>query len=365
MTKLDARRSFRSPSARRRAKRRKRRHDRGQPDLPPEQRRLRFAFVAFMVVVITGFVGYQVIEDVSALDALYMTVITITTVGFREVVELSASGKTLTIGLIVAGVGSASYAAVTAAEFVVEGHLRQIIERRRMHREIESLDQHVIVCGFGRVGRHLAEQLDRDDEPFVCVDNDDDKITILTELDYLFVRGDATEEHVLEAAGLDRAKAVVAAVNSDADNVLLTLTAKGLRPDAVVIARSKTDENEGKLRRAGADRVIAPSTIGGRRIAQILTRPAVADFLDGIGAGGVDYTLEEVPVTERSELADTTMQEAAIRERYGCTVLAVRHRGERKLDTHPDADTRLIPGDVIVIMGSEIDVTAMRSRFTH
>ena len=335
------------------------------PAPPPEQRRLRLAIAAFLAVVLAGFVGYQFVEGIGPLDALYMTVITITTVGFREVVELSTGGKMLTIGLIVAGVSSASYTALTAAEFVVEGHLRHFIERRRMQREIEDLDDHVIVCGFGRVGRHLAYQLDREGEPFVVVDNDEDKIEEMVELGYPYIDGDATEEHVLEEAGLHRSGAVVACVNSDADNVLVTLTAKGLSPDTVVIARAKSEENEGKLRRAGADRVIAPSTIGGRRIAQILTRPAVADFLDGIGGGGVDYTLEEVPVHAGDGLAGRSLKDAAIRERFGCSVLALRHRGETRLDTHPIATSLLEPGDVLVVMGSEDDVTAMRRHFTR
>lgn len=234
-----------------------------------------------------------------------------------------------------------------------------------MHREIEDLDRHVIVCGFGRVGRHLALQLAREGDPFVVVDDDDDKIEVIVELGYPYIRGDATEEHVLEEAGLYRSRAVVASVNSDADNVLVTLTAKGLSPDTVVIARAKSEENEGKLRRAGADRVIAPSTIGGRRIAQILTRPAVADFLDGIGGGGVDYTLEEVPVHEGDGLSGRSLKDAAIRERFGCSVLALRHHGETRLDTHPVATSLLEPGDVLVVMGSQDDVTTMRREFTR
>jgi voltage-gated potassium channel len=334
------------------------------PIPPPEQRRLRFAIAAFLSVVLAGFVGYQVIEGAPPLDSLYMTVITITTVGFREVVEVDTAGKVLTIALIVAGVGSASYTALTAAEFVVEGHLGHFIGRRRMYRQIQDLDRHVIVCGFGRVGRHLAAQLRREEAPFVVVDDAEHKIEDVSRLGYPYIRGDATEEHVLEEAGLYRARAVVAAVNSDADNVLVTLTAKGLSPDATVIARVKSEENEGKLRRAGADRVIAPSTIGGRRIAQVLTRPAVADFLDGIGMGGVDYTLEEIPVRERSELSGKSLRDVGVRERFACTVLALRHHhDEDQLDTHPDAGDVLEPGDVLVVMGSEQDVGRMRDHF--
>lgn len=326
----------------------------------PEQRRLRFALVGFAAVLLVGFVGYQVLEGLGPLDALYMTVITISTVGFREVADLDASGKVLTIGLIIAGVGSVSYAAVTAAEFIVEGHLRRIIERRRMQREIADLDQHIVICGFGRVGRHLAESLQRERAPFVVVDDDLGKLDVLDELGYPYVSGDATEEGVLIEAGIERARAVVAAVHGDADNVLVTLTAKGLNPNATVIARARADETEAKMRRAGADRVIAPATIGGRRIAQLLTRPTVADFLDGVGAGGTDYALEEVPVREGSELAGRTLREAAIRERWGCSILAVRREG--RLEPHPSAETVLEPGDVLVIVGNEDDAIRMRER---
>lgn len=335
-----------------------------QPAAPPELRRLRIALASFGVVLLVGFVAYQIIEGLNPLDALYMTIITITTVGFGEVVDLSTAGEILTIGLIVSGVSSVSYAAVTGAEFVVEGHLRRYIERRRMHRDIGQLRGHVVVCGFGRVGRHLVEALEADGEEFVVVEADDEKVMTLQDLAYLHVRGDATEEQVLESAGIEAARAVVACVASDADNVVVTLTAKGLNPQAVVIARAKADETEGKLRRAGADRVIAPATIGGRRIAQILTRPTVADFLDGIGAGGTDYTLEEVPVREPSDLAGRTLREAAIRERYGCSVLAIRSRGEGGLVTHPSAEWVLTPGEVLVVVGNEAEVTEMRRRFT-
>ncbi len=332
---------------------------------PPEQRRLRYAASAFLVVLLLGFVGYQIILGVSPLDALYMTIITITTVGFREVVPLDAAGKALTIVLITAGVSVATYTALTAAEFVVEGHFRNIIERRRMQRDIARMRDHIIVCGFGRVGSHLADQLHKEGAPFVVVDSDDHKVETANDRGYLVVRGDATEEIVLEEAGLATAKALVAAVNGDADNVLISLTAKGLRPDLLVIGRAKTEENESKLARGGADRVIAPATIGGRRIAQILTRPVVADFLEGVGGHGVDYTFEEVPVLKGSELEGKTLRDAAVRERFGCTVIAIKHPDDERLDTHPQPDAPLVVGDTLVVMGTEDDVTAMRERFTR
>ena len=327
------------------------------------RRRLVFTAVAFGLVLLVGLFGYQLVEGTGPLDALYMTVITVTTVGFREVVPMGPAGKILTMGLIGAGVLTVTYAAFTTAEYVVEGHLRDELERRRMNRQISSLHGHTIICGYGRVGRHLAATLDRDGAPFVVVDNDEDKLEDVEEHGYLRVRGDATEEHVLAEAGMSRAIALVACVNTDADNVLVTLTAKGMHPGCTVIARAKADENERKLQRAGADRVISPSTIGGRRIAQILTRPTVADFLDGIAGGATDYTLDEVAVTAGGHLEGLTLREAGIREQFHCTVLALRHASNNQLDSHPAPSARLTAGDVLVVMGSEGDVLALREHY--
>lgn len=333
--------------------------------LTMEQRRLQVALGFFLLVVLVGFIGYQLVEGLNPIDALYMTVITITTVGFREIVPLSVAGKLFTIGVIVAGFSAVSYAAVTAAEFVIEGHLRHVIERRRMDREIDRLRRHIIICGYGRVGRHLADTLEDEGEAFVIIDDDDDKLEEVSQRGFLWVRGDASEEHVLEEAGVALARAVVACVNTDADNVLITLTVKGIAAQCDVIARAKADENERKLIRAGADRVISPSTIGGRRIAQVLTRPTVADFLDGIGGGGVDYTLEEIPIFPGSDLAGVTLRDARIRERFECTVLALRTGGDNHLDSHPSPTRNLEVGDILVVMGSEDEVKAMREHFVH
>ena len=178
------------------------------------------------------------------------------------------------------------------------------------------------------------------------------------------MRGDATEEHVLQEAGIESARALVACVDSDASNVLVTLTARGLRHDLIIIARAKADENEPKLTRAGADRVIAPTTIGGRRIAQLLTRPVVADFLDALGPGGIEYTLEEVPVRAGGPLENNTLRAAEVPERWGCTVLAIRRARDGVLETHPALDASLAAGDVLVVLGSENDAAAMHAAFT-
>ena len=329
--------------------------------VPPELRRLRIVAAMFLSVIVLGVIGYMAIADMAFADALYMTVITISTVGYGEVVPRDQAGRWLTVGLIVAGVASVSYGAVTAAEFVVEGHLGQYIERRRMQRAIEDLSGHVIICGYGRVGRHLARSLDEEGMDYVVVEEDPGKLDELAERGVLALQGDATAEHTLEEAGLNRAHAVVACVNSDADNVLLTLTSKGLQPGITVVARAKADENESKLRRAGADRVILPSSIGARRIASLITRPTVADFLEGLGVGGADLTLEEVPVEEGGELDGLELRETQIRERFGVTVLAVR--SDAGMDTHPSPNLTLHGGDVLVVLGGEDDIRATRDHF--
>lgn len=325
-------------------------------------RRLRIAAGVAVAVLVVGVVGYRLLEGLSLVDALYMTVITVTTVGFREVTAPGTAGKLFTIGLILAGVASASYAAVTAAEFVVEGHLRRIIERRRMDRRIAALRGHVIVCGYGRVGRHLVDELGREGMEFVVVDHATGKVQEAAANGFHYVEGDATEEDVLAEAGLAHARAAVACVNADADNALIALTAKGLRPDLLVVGRVKADENEAKLRRAGADRVIAPTAIGGRRIAQLITRPVVSDFFDALGGSAIEYSVEEVPVAADGPLVGHTLRQAAVRERYGCSVLAIRHVEDGTIDTHPDADAMLHAGDVLVVMGTQHDIAAIRDR---
>lgn len=328
--------------------------------------RLRLGLIAFVAVICAGFVGYQVLEGFSPLDALYMTVITVSTVGFTEVQPLDASGRIFTMALIAAGVGSVAFAIASGGEFVLEGHMRRIIERRRMDRSIGHLKDHVIICGFGRVGRRLAEELHADNVSFVVVDLDKGRLKEADNHRYPYVEGDTTEEAALLEAGIMRARALVACVNSDADNVLTTLTAKGMRADLSVIGRAKVEENEAKFRRAGADRVIAPTTIGGRRIAQLLTRPVVAEFLELVGGSGdLEYAFEEIRIGRGSELIGTCLRDANIRERWDCTVLAIEHPDDQALNTHPDDDVPLTAGDVLVVIGGIEQLTAMREHFAQ
>ena len=221
-----------------------------------------------------------------------------------------------------------------------------------MDRELARLNNHTIVCGFGQVGRHVVLSLIADEEPVVVVDTNRDQVEAARAHEILAVEGDAAQEDTLLRIGIAKARAVVACVDEDAENVLISLTAKGLNQHAFVIARVKHDENEAKVRRAGADRVIAPAAIGGRRIATLVTRPGVVDFLDVITHGTEeDLVLEEVAVLPGGPFDDRTLRQLQMRERYGVTVLAVQSRGE-STNTRPDPDIRLRAGDLLVVIAS-------------
>lgn len=315
-------------------------------------RRLIAATGLVFALTLFGTVGYMVLGDAGLLDALYMTIITIAAVGYAETIELVGAARLFTLLIIVLGVGSITFLVVSGLDFVLEGHLEDLLGRRRMDRELTRLDKHTVICGFGQVGRHVAIHLVEQDVPVVVVDPAPDRVAAARAFDLLAVEGDATQEETLVEVNIARAAAVVACAHDDADNVLISLTAKGVNPDAFVVARIKRDENEAKVRRAGADRVIAPAAIGGRRIAALVTRPGVVDFLDVLTHGTEeDLMLEEVVVRADGPLAGHSLRDLELRERHGVTVLAVQPQG-RTTNTRPEPDTVLRAGDLLVVLGA-------------
>jgi voltage-gated potassium channel len=323
----------------------------------PAFRRLLVALGLFACVIAGGTLGYVVLEDARVLDALYMTINAVATVGFVEAVQLDDSGRILTMLIIVLGLGSFSFAAASGIEFLLEGHLRNLLGRRRMERRLRDLHGHTIVCGFGRVGRTVADQLAEEGRAAVVVDVDPARLQLAAERHLPYVLGDATHDATLLAAGVGRARGLVACTADDAENVLVALTAKGLNRSVFVVVRLKDEGNESKARRAGADRVIAPAAIGGRRIAALLTRPFVVDFLDVVTHGSrLDLVIEEIAVGEGSRLADASLRDIQVRERYGVTVLAVRGAGQELTNTRPDPSTVLRAGDVLVVIGGRPDL---------
>ncbi len=314
--------------------------------------RLLRAFSLLFLILAFGVLGYHFIEKLSFLDAFYMTLITISTVGFQEVKELTEAGRIFTMFLIVTGIGILFYTVSAAVEFMLEGYLGGVLEERRKRKNLSKLKNHYIVCGYGRVGRQVALELSRRQVSFVVIEKDAKRAEEATNEGFLCLEGEAANEEVLNEAQIANAKGLVAAVDTDADNVFVTLTARQLNSDLLIIARANTEEAESRLRKAGADQVISPTVIGGRRIANLLLKPLVCDYLDELTLGeGGEFELDEVEVNHRSSLVNSSIKEAGLREKAGALILAVR-KAEGRLVTNPGPDILLEAGDRVILLGT-------------
>jgi voltage-gated potassium channel len=323
-------------------------------------RRIERALLALGAITAIGVVGYMVFEGWSFTDALYMTVITLTTVGYREVRPLDTTGQLWTMVLLITGVGTLFYAAVSSVELVVEGAIRGYFGRRRMQAAVGKLNGHYILCGYGRVGRQVAREFARDGVPFVVVDQEPGIIEECLVEGYLALLGEASDDTVLEEAGVRRARGLVAAVDSDADNVFVVLSARKLNPKLNIVARASSDESAAKLEIAGADRTLSPYAVGGRRLASLATQPLVVDFLDIVTRGekGLEFRLEEFGVPEDSFIAGQTIGELRIGERTGAMILATRN-SEGTFDTSPSASDRIRAGDTLIVLGTREQISRL------
>jgi voltage-gated potassium channel len=328
-------------------------------------RRVQSAVLALLIIGAAGVLGYMVFEGWSFSDALYMTVITLTTVGYREVRELDESGQLWTMLLLITGVGTLFYAAVSSVELVVEGTVRGYFGRRRVKAAIKGLDGHYILCGYGRVGRQVAREFVANEVPFVIVEQDPEVLEECMAEGYLALLGEASDDDVLEEAGILGAGGLIAAVDSDADNVFVVLSARKLNPKLHIVARASSDESAAKLEIAGADRTLSPYAVGGRRLAALATQPLVVDFLDVVTRGekGIEFRLEEFSVPEDSTIAEHTIGEIKIGERTGAIVLAIRTL-QGAFDTTPSAGDRLHAGDTLIVLGSREQVERLE-RLMH
>jgi voltage-gated potassium channel len=313
-----------------------------------------------VAVMLLGTLGYMLIEGWGVLDSIYMTVTTMATVGFGEVHPLSPNGRLFTIGLIFLGVGGALYLLTAMMQFVFEGHLGRNLERRRMERRIEQLRDHFLLCGFGRVGRQVARDFEGTGVPFVIIDVNQRSLDAAAEEGYLCVRGDAADDETLRRAGIDRARGLVTCVNSDADNIFVTLSARALRSDLFIVARGNNDDAAPKLRRAGADRVVSPYSIGGRQMAMLATRPAAVEFVDRVlSRADVDLLLEDFTVRDGSSLVGKTVGEVRQGIAPGVLILAIRRRSQAQLVTQPPADAEVGAGDELVAFGTSAQLRAL------
>lgn len=320
------------------------------------------ALSALGVIAVIGILGYMLFEGWTFMEALYMTVITLTTVGYREVRELDTSGQLWTMALLITGVGTLFYAAVSAVEIAVEGAVGGYFERKRMRNKIDKLSDHYILGGFGRVGRQVAQEFAADGVPFVIVDQDPQKVEECIEKGYPALLGGASEDATLEEAGIRRARGLIAAVNSDADNVFVVLSARKINPNLHIVARASSDESASKLQIAGANRTLSPYSVGGRRLASLATQPLIVDFLDIVTRGeqGIEFRLEEFGVPEESPLADHSIGELQIGEKTGAMVLAIR-TSKGTFDTTPSAQDRIFPGDTLIVLGTRGQVTRLKA----
>jgi len=321
-------------------------------------RRIRIALFALAGVVFGGTVGYMML-GFGLLDALYQTVTTVWTVGFREVQPLSTAGQVFTIVLIIVGVGTVLYTLGVVLEALIEGHLREHLGRRRMDRRIQAMTDHVIICGWGRVGRACARQLGGGGRDVVVIDRD---VSRIGELEIPTVLGDVTDDATLERAGIAHAHALIAALDTDADNVYVTLSSRALRPDLVIIARARTESSKSKLVRAGATRTVNPQALGGRRMASFATQPHVAEFLDGVMHDEeTEFRMEQIPISEGSSLAGRTVLDAGIGDTTGVLLLAIRSHATGPFLANPSAETSLKPGSILIAVGTPSQLEKLRA----
>lgn len=321
------------------------------------QKRLRRGLIILGSIIAAGTIGYMLIEGWSFGEAIYMTIITVSTVGYGEVHPLTSGGRIFSIFLIAGGVTGALFVLSAFIEYIVEGRLPTTLRRRQMKGKIAKLKDHFILCGYGRVGEEIARTFSEEGVPFVIIDSRPDNAAMAEEHGYLCLRGDATSDKLLTEAGIERARGLVAAVGSDIDNTYITLSARGIRPDLFIEARASSKEAGTKLKRAGADRVVSPSSIGARRMAMLALRPAVVDFIDTVTyRRGRELLMENIVVKSNSPLASLTIE--AIHQRVKTTILAISKKSG-KLLANPPSDTTIEAGDRLIIMGTPKELTAL------
>lgn len=320
-------------------------------------RRVIWGLFSLAGIIVVGVLGYVIIEGWNFLDSIYMTVTTITTVGYREVHPLSDGGRIFSIFLMLGGVGGALYTLSGIVGYVIEGNLGTVWERRKMQKKINNLKEHFILCGFGRVGEEIARTFHEEEVPFIVIENKPECVARLEKSEYIYLEGDATTDDVLKMAGIERARGLIAAVGSDTDNTYITLSARGLCPNIYIEARASNEEAVTKLERSGANRIILPHAIGGKRMALLALRPAVVDFIDNvIYSHGQEMRLENVDVRENSRLIDLTIKE--VRDKTRIAVLAVQKNG-RTLKPNPTGEEIVEGGDKLIVIGTREQLSSL------
>jgi len=324
-------------------------------------RRVLPALYVLATIIGSGVAGYMVIEHWSFIDALYMTILTITTVGYGEVHTLSQTGKVFSVVLMIGGVGGALYTLSLFIQYLLEGQFGINLRRRRMKTEIAKLKEHFILCGYGRMGQEIAHTFNDEGIPFVVIENSQESAARAGEDGYLCLQGDATNDEVLKSAGIERARGIIAALGNDADNLYICLTARSLNSKLRIISRVVENASIDKLKKAGADYVFSPEKIGGIHLASAALRPTVMSFLDTIMRGQhLNLLLDEVVVQQNSALAGKTLKEAEISKNIGIVIPAIKSADPGKLTFNPSSDSVIHPGDTLIGFGNPEQLKQLR-----
>lgn len=319
-------------------------------------RHLKVSIIVLALLISVGILGYMGIEGWNFLDSLYMTIITLATVGFKEVNTLSDPGKIFTMLLIVLGVSVLGYIVGSLVQIMFEGQIQRIVGRKKVEKKIEALRNHYIVCGFGRMGALICREFFAKPLPFVVVEKDTDVIEKLEAEGYLYLRGDATDDDTLLKAGIKRAKGLISVVASDTENVYITLTARGLNPNLFILARSGDEGSDIKLKRAGASKVVSPYLIGGNRMAQAVLRPNVVDFIEiATGREHLELQMEEIIIPDDSGFIGETLVSSGFRKETGVMIVGIK-KSNGSMVFNPESHTTIERQDTLIVLGQPVAI---------
>lgn len=324
--------------------------------------RIGIALTVLTVIFFIGSTGYHLIDGMSFFDGFYMTFITITTIGFSELTNMSTAGRVFTIVIFVMGIGVISYIATQTTQLIFESEIFRV---KAMKAQLKKMNNHYIVAGYGRIGHRIAQVLKKADIPLVIIEKSDRKIEDIKDDQLLYVSGDAQEEEVLREAGIDRAKGFICTLSRDQDNVFATLVARELNQDLLILVRTNQHKNTKKILRAGADKVISPYEIGADRMANVILRPHVDQFINHIQAGATDddmqnHVFEEIRVGEGSELDGKSLSEAKIRQKYFVAIIAIITKDKDVIQFNPGSEDTISAGDSLIVLGDVKDIKKLR-----
>lgn len=328
------------------------------------EKKIKWVILLAVAVILYGTTGYAVIEGWPILDSLYMTVITLSTVGFGEVHAVSPTGRVFTIILVIFGVGGAAYTVSVMGRWLIEGEIREVFGRKKMEKKLKDLKDHYIVCGYGRVGVQVCNELCSRKAPLVVIEKNPERMEELQRRGILAAEGDCTDDSILEAAGITKAKALISTIASESENVFVSLSARQINPKIFITARAESSSAEKKLLRAGAERVVSPHEIGGIRMALVTLRPDIVDFMRVVGGDEkTGFTIDEIEVFPDSRIANQLLKDSPIRCELGILVIGIKKKG-KEMVFNPSPDTTIEAGDILIVIGENNKLEQM-GKMTH